>query len=199
MIYSLKGDITRVDDNVIVVDVNGVGYEVLCSLDSIDVLCQSKEQKLVYTYMHVREDACSLFGFADLSEKRMFLNLISVSGIGPKMAISILSGMSAKALASAVVSKDVSKLTKIKGLGKKTAERIVLELKEKIEENVKNNASNPVDGFENQEVVQGFTQEMADAVQILIELGIKKEEATKLVKAKSTEKDKAEEIVRKCL
>ena len=199
MIYSLKGNITRIDDNVIVVDVNGVGYEVLCSLDSIDTLTQSKEQKIVYTYMHLREDACTLFGFADLSEKRMFLNLISVSGIGPKMAISILSGMSAKMLASAVVSKDVSRLTKIKGLGKKTAERIVLELKEKIEENVKNNASNPIDGFENQEVVQGFTQEMADAVQILIELGIKKEEATKLVKAKSSENDKAEEIVRKCL
>jgi len=199
MIYSLKGNITRIDDNVIVVDVNGVGYEVLCSLDSIDTLTQSKEQKIVYTYMHLREDACTLFGFADLSEKRMFLNLISVSGIGPKMAISILSGMSAKMLASAVVSKDVSRLTKIKGLGKKTAERIVLELKEKIEENVKNNASNPIDGFENQEFVQGFTQEMADAVQILIELGIKKEEATKLVKAKSSENDKAEEIVRKCL
>lgn len=197
MIYSLIGKFDRVDDNLIVVNVGGVGYEVCCSFESIDELMTKKEGK-VYTYMHVREDAVSLFGFASLEEKRMFLNLISVSGIGPKMAISILSGMSAKMLASAVVNKNVSMLTKIKGLGKKTAERIVLELKEKVDENIK--LSNPTDGFLSEVVSdQGFTSEMSDAVSVLIELGIKKEEATKLVKAKATKDDKTEDIIKKCL
>ena len=197
MIYSLTGKISRVDDNVLVVNVNGVGYEVFCSFESIDAL-MGEGEKTVYTYMHVREDACSLFGFANLSEKKMFLNLISVSGIGPKMAISILSGMSSRMLASAVVNKNVSMLTKIKGLGKKTAERIVLELKEKVESNVKS-AADPLDGFAQVEVIEDFTREMADAIQVLIELGIKKEEATKLVKAKATKEDKTEDIIKKCL
>lgn len=197
MIYSLTGKIDRIDDNMIVVSANGVGYEVCCSFDSIDELV-SKKEATVYTYLHVREDAVSLFGFAHLEEKRMFLNLISVSGIGPKMAISILSGMSARMLASAVVNKNVSMLTKIKGLGKKTAERIVLELKEKVEENVK--TANPMDGFEELvNVDQGFTNEMSDAISVLVELGIKKEEATKLVKAKALPTDKTEDIIKKCL
>jgi len=198
MIYSLKGKIKRVDDNVLVVDVNGVGYEVFCSFNSIDELV-GEEEKLVYTYMHVREDICMLFGFSNLSEKKMFLNLISINGIGPKMAISILSGMSAKMLASAVVNGNVGMLTKVKGLGKKTAERIVLELKEKVEENIKVEQSQ-FDGFENVVVVEeSLTRDMVDAIQVLIELGIKKEEATKLVKSKATKEDKTEDIIKKCL
>lgn len=198
MIYSLTGKIKRVDDNVLVVDVNGVGYEVFASFNSIDDL-NGDGIKTVYTYMHVREDICMLFGFSNLSEKKMFLNLISINGIGPKMAISILSGMSAKMLASAVVNGNVSMLTKIKGLGKKTAERIVLELKEKVSENIKTEP-NQFDGFENTLVVEDcLTRDMADAIQVLIELGIKKEEATKLVKSKANKEDKTEDIIKKCL
>ena len=197
MIYSLKGKITRVDDNIIVVDVNGVGYEVCCSFNSIDELTR-KTESVVYTHLVVREDAVNLFGFASLEEKRMFMHLISVSGIGPKMAISILSGMSVQGLASAVVNQNVSLLTKIKGLGKKTAERIVLELKEKVDAAVKVGSS-PMDGFENQVSEAMFTNEMNDAVAVLVELGIKKEEAVKLVKAKAEPSDKADAIIRKCL
>ena len=197
MIYSLKGKISRVDDNVIVVDVNGVGYEVYASFNSIDELTR-KQDATVYTYMAVREDAVNLFGFASLEEKRMFIHLISISGIGPKMAISILSGMSAEALASAVVNQNVSILTKIKGLGKKTAERIVLELKEKVDAVVKQGSS-PMDGFESAVSEVSFTNEMNDAVAVLVELGIKKEEAVKMVKAKAEPADKADAIIRKCL
>ena len=129
----------------------------------------------------------------------MFLNLISVSGIGPKMAISILSGITPRMLAGAVANSNVAVLTKIKGLGKKTAERLVLELKEKVESVVKGE-NNPIDGFSQVKVEDiSFTQEMLDAVAILTELGIKKEEATKMVKSKATAEDKAEEIIRKCL
>ena len=198
MIYFLKGKVNRVDENVVTVENNGVGYEVVCSYSTIDELTRTPGEKTVYTYLQVREDGLSLFGFSDLSEKRMFLNLISVSGIGPKMAISILSGMGARSLASAVVNSNVSLLTKIKGLGKKTAERIVLELKEKVG-SISMGAQNPVDGFQEVLPEVSFSAEMNDAVAILVELGIKKEEAVKLVKAKANEGDKAEEIIRKCL
>ena len=198
MYYSITGKVSRVDDNVLVVNAGGVGYEVFCSTSSIYELLGESE-KTVYTYLHVREDAFMLFGFSSLAEKKMFMNLISISGIGPKMAISILSGVSSNMLARAVVNKDVSMLTKIKGLGKKTAERIVLELKEKVEENVKQNVSNGFDGFESAAVEVSLSREMADAIQVLIELGIKKEDAIKLVKAKASDGDKVEDIVKKCL
>ena len=198
MIYSLSGKINIVDEKVATVDVNGVAYEVICSSSTIGDL-SGKQSATVYTYLQVREDGVSLFGFSSLEEKKMFLNLISVSGIGPKMAISILSGITPKMLAGAVANSNVAVLTKIKGLGKKTAERLVLELKEKVESVVKGE-NNPIDGFTQVKVEDiSFTQEMLDAVAILTELGIKKEEATKMVKSKATAEDKVEEIIRKCL
>lgn len=197
MIYSITGSIKRIDENMITVETNSIEYEVCCSYGTIDDLLLGSGEKKVYTYMQVREDAVALFGFADLAEKRMFLNLINISGIGPKMAISILSGMSAKNLASAVVNQNVGLLTKIKGLGKKTAERIVLELKEKVQENVKQ--EQVLGGETIFELVEDFTREMNDAVAILVELGIKKEEATKLVKQKAESNETAEQIIRKCL
>ena len=197
MYYSLTGKISRIDDNMISVNVNNVAYEVYCSLNAIDEL-RGEGDKTVFTYLHVREDAFMLFGFSSLAEKKMFLNLISVNGIGPKMAISILSGMSPKMLASSIVNNNISMLTKIKGLGKKTAEMIVLKLREKMEDAAKTE-SDPMDSFAKIEVVEEFTREMADAVSVLVELGIKKEEATKLVKAKAAPGDKTEEIIRKCL
>ncbi len=196
MFYSITGKVTRVDDNVAVVETGGVGYEVICSLATLDEI--SGETRTVYTYLQVREDGVSLFGFSSLEEKRMFLNLIAISGIGPKMAIMILSSMSPKMLAGAIINGQVGMLTKVKGLGKKTAERIVLELKEKLHETMKNAEADTMDGFEKVNFVD-FTNEMADAVSVLMELGIKKEEATKLVKAKAAKGDKTEEIVRKCL
>lgn len=197
MFYSLKGKITRIDENVVSVDTGAISYEVVCSLNTIDELTNGGGDKVVYCYLHVREDAIVLYGFSSLGEKKMFLNLITVSGIGPKMAISVLSGMSSIMLARAVVNKDVSLLTKIKGLGKKTAERIVLELKEKVEENVKTNDS--TDGFDLGVNLVDFSREMADAVAVLVELGIKKEDATRLVKTKATSGDKTEDIIKKCL
>lgn len=198
MIYSLKGKISRIDENMLAVECGDIEYEVCCSLNTIDQLTKTGGVQKVYTYLQVRDDGMSLFGFADLSEKRMFLNLISVSGIGPKMAVSILSGMGTKNLASAVVNKNVGLLTRIKGLGKKTAERIVLELAEKIQESIRID-QNPLDGFLNIEPQSDFTNEMNDAIMILVELGIKKEDATKLVKAKANPGETAEQIIRKCL
>ena len=130
MIYSLSGKINIVDENVATVDVNGVAYEVICSSSTIGDL-SGKQSATVYTYLQVREDGVSLFGFSSLEEKKMFLNLISVSGIGPKMAISILSGITPKMLAGAVANSNVAVLTKIKGWAKRRRKDLCLNLKRK--------------------------------------------------------------------
>ncbi len=129
MIAYLKGKVIDVFDGGVILENNGIGYEVFCSSSAINRLTLGTTGE-IYTYMQVREDGISLFGFETKEEKRMFLKLISVSGVGPKMGIGVLSGMSLADLATAIATSDVKTLSKVKGLGKKTAERIILELRE---------------------------------------------------------------------
>ncbi len=132
MIGYLKGNIIDQKNNVVIIEAGGVGYEVTCS--------QSVYQKLLndrfgeaFIYTAVREDGIFLYGFLNLEEKEMFLKLISVSGVGPKMGITVLSSMNLGTLALCIAKGDVKTLSAVKGLGKKTAERIILELKEKMD------------------------------------------------------------------
>jgi Holliday junction DNA helicase RuvA len=115
-----------------VVDVNGVGYLVHLSLQSLAKLPADGGRVVLRTYTHVREDALQLFGFVTAEEEQLFLALIGVSGVGPKLASTILSGMPATELARAIVGGELARLTKISGVGKKTAERLVVELKDKL-------------------------------------------------------------------
>ena len=131
MIGYLKGKVIYKEDNVLLLENNGVGFEVCCSAGAAAKL-QGAAEGEVYVYTAVREDGIFLYGFATPEEKSMFLKLVSVSGVGPKMGIAVLSGMNLSALALAIATSDVKTLSKIKGLGKKTAERIILELREKI-------------------------------------------------------------------
>lgn len=131
MIGYLKGKVIYKEDNVLLLENNGIGFEVCCSAGAAAKL-QGAAEGEVYVYTAVREDGIFLYGFATPEEKSMFLKLVSVSGVGPKMGISVLSGMNLSALALAIATSDVKTLSKIKGLGKKTAERIILELREKI-------------------------------------------------------------------
>lgn len=131
MIGYLKGKLLYYIDNNFILEVNGVGYEVCCSASASEYLLQNGGGE-IYTYTAVREDGIYLYGFSSVNEKEMFLKLITVSGIGPKLGISILSGMSLSGLALAIATSDVKTLSKVKGCGKKTAERIVLELREKV-------------------------------------------------------------------
>lgn len=131
MIAYLRGTVQYVTADAVVLNVNGVGYEVFCSGSAHVKLSGAKEGE-VYTYLQVKEDGVALYGFSSLDEKNMFLKLVSVSGVGPKMGIAVLSAMSTADLAAAIAMSDVRKLCTVKGLGKKTAERIVLELKEKV-------------------------------------------------------------------
>lgn len=115
----------------LLIENGGIGYEISVSTSAFERLARDR-QGGVYTYLQVREDGISLFGFDTPAEKNMFLKLISVSGVGPKMGIGILSGMSLKDLAMTIATSDVKTLSKIKGCGKKTAERIIVELRENV-------------------------------------------------------------------
>ncbi len=131
MIGYLNGKVLDTDGTTVLLSVNGVGYEVNCSLSVFQRLTNSGQGE-VYTYLAVREDGVFLYGFDTMQEKAMFLKLITVSGVGPKMGITVLSAMDLNSLALAIATSDVKTLSKVKGLGKKTAERIILELREKV-------------------------------------------------------------------
>lgn len=127
----ISGEVAAVTDGRIVVDCGGVGFSLTASTFAC-AECGNKKRVKLPVYLAVREDALELFGFADERERELFMLLISVSGVGPKLAIAVLGGMNADRLASAIASADVAALSSIKGVGKKTAERIALELKNKI-------------------------------------------------------------------
>ena len=131
MIGYLKGNLVFAEEGVAIVEVNGVGYEVNCSDAVYRELVKNRGGE-VYTYTAVKEDGVSLYGFVSQEEKKIFLKLISVSGVGPKMGIAVLSAMGVKDLTVKIAAGDVKGLSTVKGLGKKTAERIVLELRDKI-------------------------------------------------------------------
>ncbi len=131
MIAYLRGRVVTTTAETAILDVNGVGYEAYCSGSAFRRLTVGEVGEL-YTYLQVKEDGVTLFGFAEPKEKELFLKLISVSGVGPKMGIAILAALSAEEFAAAVATADVKRLSAVKGLGKKTAEKIVLELHGKI-------------------------------------------------------------------
>lgn len=131
MIGYLKGKTLSAENGMVLLENNGIGYEVLCSASAYEELVNAGGGA-IYTYLAVREDGLYLFGFISPEEKSMFLKLITVSGIGPKTGIGILSAIPLRELAYIIASQDVKALSKVKGLGKKTAERIILELRENI-------------------------------------------------------------------
>lgn len=131
MIAYLKGTVSHIFADSCFIDVHGVGYRVFAPASTLDMLTVGQET-LVYTYMSVREDDISLYGFASLDEYELFMLLIGVNSVGPKVALGILSAGSPDSFRLAVHKKDIKGLTKLPGIGKKTAERIVLELQDKI-------------------------------------------------------------------
>lgn len=131
MIAYLRGRVLTSTDETVIVDVNGVGYEIYCTGSVFRKITVGAVAE-IFTYLQVKEDGMTLFGFDTPQEKELFLKLISVSGVGPKLGISILASLSADEFAVAIATADVKRLSKVKGLGKKTAEKIVLELHGKI-------------------------------------------------------------------
>lgn len=164
MIAYLKGKLVIKSVDYIVIDVQGIGYKVYMSKTAIDKLEEEKEIK-VYTYLKVREDDISLFGFNTLEELHMFELLISVGGIGAKSAIAILSNITPSKFALAVITSDVNTLKKLQGIGPKTAQRIILELKDKIktEEAIENQENT----IKQEEQIQEDMEELIQALQVL--------------------------------
>jgi Holliday junction DNA helicase RuvA len=133
MIAHLRGKVLSKQPNQVIVEAAGVGYDVTISIPTFSSLPNPGSEVALHIHTHVREDSLSLFGFVRAQEKQLFEKLISVSGIGPKLAITILSGMQTEQMVAAIRGNDLAQLTKIPGIGKKTAERMVLELKDKLE------------------------------------------------------------------
>ena len=131
MFYYLEGTVTVIAQNLAVLDAGGVGYACMTTLRTLSHLETGRKAKL-YTYCNIKEDAFDIYGFYDVSEKRCFEQLLSVSGVGPKAALSILSSASPESLALAIIGDDESALTIAPGVGKKLAQRIILELKDKV-------------------------------------------------------------------
>jgi Holliday junction DNA helicase RuvA len=196
VITFLEGRLTNSLPTQAVIDVNGVGYEVFIPLSSYDKLPSPGQPVRILTHLHVREDAQILYGFMTAVERDLFRLLVNhVSGIGPKLALAVLSGMSVNHFKAAVVNADVAALSKIGGLGKKTAERIVLELKDKV---------GVTAAWEAASAAHAPTPEQAqanEAVLALIALGYKQVEAHRIVHdLQEKERDKsAEELVRLAL
>ena len=188
MIGYLKGKILSLSaDSALIETASGVGFEVLLSGSAQSNLSGKKEGE-VYTYMQVREDGVSLFGFSSTEEKEMFLKLISVSGVGPKMGIGVLSALNAGEVAAAIATGDVKRLSTVKGMGKKTAERIILELREK----VSLNGSPAPDGAPAVNISVGDE----DAVVALMTLGFTRAESVKAIsRARAQGANSVEDII----
>lgn len=133
MIASLRGILTHKSPEELIVEVGGVGYLVRFSPSGLHRLPEVGEPVFLHIFTNVREDAIDLFGFCERQEKEMFIVLISVSGVGPKLAMNILSGLDPAGLASAILTGDLARLTKLPGVGRKTAERLCVELKDKVQ------------------------------------------------------------------
>jgi Holliday junction DNA helicase RuvA len=176
MIGYVKGKLLHDFGGEIILENNGVGFSITPSAEAYkDIVANGGGA--VYTYMAVREDGVSLYGFSSREEKNMFLKLISVSGVGPKMGITVLSNMDLNSLALAIAMQDVKTLSKVKGLGKKTAERIILELREKITEVDKETGEITMEKPDLK-----FETENEDAIIALMGLGFTKAECVKAVK-----------------
>lgn len=194
MIGYLKGTLISVQNGKVLLDVGGVGYEISISNNTVVKLPAVDNQATIYTYLYVREDEMSLFGFYSLEEKAMFMKLISISGIGPKAAMSILSGMELRALAIAIITEDKKSIAKIKGVGKKTAERIILELKEKVtaeegDAETTSSSKKPVmSGVE-------IDTDMEDAIMALRTLGIQQASAVRAVTSARAISKTTEELI----
>jgi len=193
MITFLDGVLEEKQPARVVVNVGGVGYEVLVPLSSFDRLPPEGEKARVLIYHHITEVSQVLFGFATDEERRMFTLLLGVSGIGPKIAVSALSGLSVRELKIALVDGDVKRISSISGIGKKTAERIIVELRDKF------SPGETLEALSGTDHPPGDTR-LRDAALALISLGYKQDDARKMAKTLQLNADTSvEEMIRMAL
>lgn len=177
MLYNVKGKLTVSDVNFIVVECGGVGFKCFTTLNTVKNIGKIGDEVNVFTYLAVREDAMDLYGFATLDELNAFKLLITVSGIGPKAAAAILSELSPDRLAICIASGDAKSITKAQGVGKKTAERVVLELKDKMGAITVGDTSDAVSSV----AAVGESSNSSEAVEALVTLGYSQSDAAVVV------------------
>lgn len=191
MIGSIRGRIASKTPPQLLVEVGGVGYEIEAPMSTFFLLPSVGEEVLLLTHLVVREDAHILYGFGTHDERRLFRSLIKVSGVGPKIALALLSGINVEAFAMCVQNQDIAALTKVPGIGRKTAERLVVEMKDRLgppSETVVNAVAGP----------PGANPE-AEAFGALVALGYRPAEATRLLKAAGPGTHSTEELIRRAL
>ena len=188
----IVGKVDSYGDGYIVVEAAGVGYFINASNFTVAKLGRAGDTVKIYTYLSVREDDMSLFGFYSEDERRMFLRLITVSGVGPKMAIGILSAADVNTLATSIISGDAKALSKVKGIGKKTADRIIVELKENIGEDTLFPSGGGSVSSESDTMVE-------EALELLASLGVSRSEGYSMVAQARKDAKNVNELVMKVL
>ncbi len=197
MIKRLTGILLEAELTSVVIDVQGVGYGVAVPMSTYDRLPRPGETVSLYTHLHVREDTLQLFAFATPKERALFQLLITVSGVGPRLALNILSCMSVAGFCRTILEGDTKALSRVNGIGKRSAERLVVELREKVEDIA------PEAAFDGADRQFETSREAADAVAALETLGFRGEAARKAVRKlcaeAAPERPSAENLIRKAL
>jgi Holliday junction DNA helicase RuvA len=191
MIGRIRGKLISLDEHTILVDVGGVGYEMEVTANTLAALPGVGHDVVVHTHLSVREDAHSLFGFASSSERDLFRTLIKINGVGPKLALTLLAGLDVVELARCIRDGDVARLVKLPGIGKKTAERLVVELKDRIEKLVM------IPDVSRPRAVDGATRiVIEEAERALIQLGYRPAEASRAIGGAYVQGHSTEDVVR---
>ncbi|WP_424204909.1 Holliday junction branch migration protein RuvA [Sulfuricaulis sp.] len=183
----------RKEPPALMLDVGGVGYELEAPMTTFYELPAVGERVTLYTHLVVREDAHLLYGFVREAQRRLFRELLKVNGVGPRVALAVLSGLSDEEFSRCVAEEDIARLTKVPGIGRKTAERLVIEMRDKLPKDIPMPASTTTAG----PVAPG--DPVSEAVSALVALGYKPNEASRAVRSASTKGLSAEEIIRQAL
>lgn len=200
MIGYIKGTIEGITQDSILLENNGIGYRIYTSGMVLERMCSLHEETMLFTYLHVREDGLSLFGFPTTEELDTFKLLLGISGIGPKAALAILSILSVRDLSLAIMAGDVKAITKANGVGKRGAERVIMELKDKISVEDYFGDDIGVDSNNLQAGASGIGNSMEDTVLALVSLGYSEFEAIKAIKQiPGTEQMESEALLKAAL
>ena len=197
MIVRLQGEIIEKQAPYLLLDVNGVGYELEAPMSTFYELPECGQSVMLHTHLMVRDDAHTLYAFKQVRDRSLFRNLLKVNGVGAKMALAILSGMDSNAFTQCIHHGDVDSLVRIPGVGKKTAERLILDMRDRLDKEVTLQvASNGKNGNS----VNSYVQDpIADAVSALVSLGYKPNEASRMVGNVDTKSQNSEDIIRQAL
>ncbi|MFK7814899.1 MAG: Holliday junction branch migration protein RuvA [Gammaproteobacteria bacterium] len=197
MIGRLQGEIIEKQAPYLLLDVNGVGYELEAPMSTFYELPECGQSVMLHTHLMIRDDAHTLYAFIQLRDRSMFRNLLKVNGVGAKMALAILSGMDSNAFAQCIHHGDVDSLVRIPGVGKKTAERLILDMRDRLDKDITLQVAS--NGKNGNGVNNYVADPIADAVSALVSLGYKPNEASRMVNTVDIKTQDSEDIIRQAL